>query len=202
MSAPRATNSASISRQGISAVARIHLAIDDLKKEQLLDYFTHLLDSHSWSAVKHDLYGLKFFYAHVLRKPWAEFDLVKPPRVRRLPDVLTVEEAGRLFQTTRILSYRVFIFTLYSLGLRIGVGLRLQVGDIDAQRRRVPIRDAKGNKDRFVPLPRPPWICCAVSGGPIATRHSCSLTAWADSRRPPGPPRPWTGAVWGMPCAR
>ena len=40
----------------------------------------------------------------------------------------------------------------YSLGLRLGEGLRLQVGDIDAARARVHVRDAKGNKDRFVPL--------------------------------------------------
>ncbi len=47
----------------------------------------------------------------------------------------------------------MFYFTVYSLGLRLGEGLRLQVGDIDAARQRVHIRDAKGNKDRFVPLP-------------------------------------------------
>ena len=52
-----------------------------------------------------------------------------------------------------MVSYRVFYFTLYSLGLRLGEGLRLQVGDIDAARGRVHIRDAKGNRDRFVPLP-------------------------------------------------
>jgi integrase len=39
------------------------------------------------------------------------------------------------------------------MGLRLGEGLRLQVGDIDATRQRVHIRDAKGNKDRLVPLP-------------------------------------------------
>jgi integrase/recombinase XerD len=43
-------------------------------------------------------------------------------------------------------------FTLYSLGLRLGEGLRLQVGDIDAVRQRVHVRDSKGNRDRFVPL--------------------------------------------------
>jgi integrase len=39
------------------------------------------------------------------------------------------------------------------MGLRLGEGLRLQVGDIDENRMRVHIRNAKGNKDRFVPLP-------------------------------------------------
>jgi len=127
--------------------------IDDLSEPQLTDYFTDLLETHSWSAVKLDLYGLKFFYSHVLRKPWVAPDLIKPPKGQRLPDIVTVAEAQRLFMRTRTLSYRVFFFTLYSLGLRLGEGLRLEVGDIDAARQRVHIRDAKGNKDRLVPLP-------------------------------------------------
>ena len=79
--------------------------------------------------------------------------LIKPPRCQRLPDIVTVDEARRIFSATRVVSYRVFFFTLYSMGLRLGEGLRLQLGDIDAARARVHIRDAKGNKDRFVPLP-------------------------------------------------
>ena len=110
--------------------------------------------SHSWSTVKLDLYGLKFYYAHVLRKPWVAPGLIKPPKTQRLPDIVTVEEAQRLFAATRVVSYRVFYFTLYSLGLRLGEGLRLQVGDIDAVRGRVHIRNAKGNRDRLVPLPQ------------------------------------------------
>ncbi len=92
-------------------------------------------------------------YTHVLHKPWSNIGLIKPPKVQRLPDIVTVEEANRLFTATRTLSYRVFYFTVYSLGLHLGEGLRLKVVDIDAQRQRVHIRDSKGNKDRFVPLP-------------------------------------------------
>ncbi|MGH8549867.1 MAG: tyrosine-type recombinase/integrase [Methylococcales bacterium] len=89
----------------------------------------------------------------MLHKPWVSIGLIKPPKTRRLPDIVTVEEAKCLFAATRTLSYRVFYFTVYSLGLRLGEGLRLTVGDIDAHRQRVHIRDAKGNKDRWVPLP-------------------------------------------------
>jgi integrase len=45
------------------------------------------------------------------------------------------------------------------LGLRLGEGLRLTVADIDAKRLRVHIRDAKGNKDRLVPLPVATLTC-------------------------------------------
>jgi integrase/recombinase XerD len=127
--------------------------INELSEAQLTDYFSDLLASHSWSSVKLDLYGLKFYYTHVLRKSWVAPHLIKPPKAQRLPDIVTVEEARRLFLATHTLSYRVFFFTVYSLGLRLGEGLRLQVGDIDAERQRVHIRDAKGNKDRLVPLP-------------------------------------------------
>jgi len=127
--------------------------INDLSEQQLTDYFASLLSTHSWSTVKLDLYGLKFFYTHVLHKPWGHVNLIKPPHAVRLPDIVTVEEVARLFTATHKLSYRVFYFTVYSLGLRLGEGLRLEVGDIDSARQRVHIRDAKGNKDRFVPLP-------------------------------------------------
>ena len=64
----------------------------------MTEYFTDLLASHSWSTVKLDLYGLKFYYTHVLRKPWVAIDLIKPPKSQRLPNIVTVEQAGRIFQ--------------------------------------------------------------------------------------------------------
>jgi site-specific recombinase XerD len=129
-----------------------HHQLDHLSFDQLTDYFTDLLLSHSWSTVKLDLYGLKFFYTHVLKKEWVDIPLIKPPKVSRIPDILTINELNTLFRATNRLSYKVFFFTLYSMGLRLGEGLGLKVGDIDASKMRVHIRDAKGNKDRFVPL--------------------------------------------------
>ena len=127
--------------------------LDDLSQDQLLDYFHDLLNRLSWSAVKRDLYGLKFFYTHVLAKPWLNIPMIKPPRSTKIPDIITVDEVQQLFLATRKLSYRVFFFTIYSLGLRLGEGLQLEIGDLDARRQRVHIRNAKSNKDRLVPLP-------------------------------------------------
>jgi integrase len=128
-------------------------SIDRLTPSQLTDYFSQLIDTHSWSAVKLDLYGFKFYTQQVLGTPWTMPNFIKPPKVQRLPDIVTVEEAQALFAATRVLSYREFIFTLYSMGLRLSEGLALKVADIDAVRQRVHIRDSKGNRDRLVPLP-------------------------------------------------
>ena len=48
------------------AIRRIAVYFDyelsDLSESHLTDYFSALLESYSWSSVKLDLYGLKFFY--------------------------------------------------------------------------------------------------------------------------------------------
>lgn len=59
-------------------------AIDDLTEQQLADYFLNLKSSHAWSSLKLDLYGLKFYYEHVLRKPWVAANLITAPRFRRM----------------------------------------------------------------------------------------------------------------------
>ncbi|MEA1921991.1 MAG: tyrosine-type recombinase/integrase [Pseudomonadota bacterium] len=127
--------------------------VNNLSMDQLIDYFTDLLESHSWSTVKVDLYGLKFFYAKVLNKTWQDIPLINPPKSKRIPDIVSIEQANQIFAATNKLSYKVFFFTIYSMGLRLGEGIKLTVADIDSTNMRVHIRDGKGNKDRFVPLP-------------------------------------------------
>jgi len=75
--------------------------LDDLSQDQLLDYFHDLLERLSWSAVKLDLYGLKFFYTHALAKTWVDIPMIKPPTNTRIPDILTIDEAQQLFMSTR-----------------------------------------------------------------------------------------------------
>ncbi len=71
--------------------------IDNLTSDQLLDYFNELLECHSWSTVKLNLYGLKFFYSRVLDKAWQDIPLIKPPQTSRIPDILSIEQLDRLF---------------------------------------------------------------------------------------------------------
>ena len=126
---------------------------DQLTPEQLETYFGELVESHSWSTVKIDRNGLQFFWRHVLKQGWQWINIIKPPKIHTIPDILTPAEIERLIGKTRKLRYRVFLLTTYSMGLRLEEALSLQVGDIDAGRKRVHIRRGKGHKDRMVPLP-------------------------------------------------
>ncbi len=80
-------------------------------------------------------------------------DIVKPPVVKHLPDILTPNEISHLINSTQQVRYQIYILTVYSMGLRLGEALNLKVGDIDSQLMRVHLREAKGKKDRYVTLP-------------------------------------------------
>jgi len=121
--------------------------------------------SHSWSGVKLDLYGLKFFTEHVLGKPWTMPNFIRPPKVSRLPNIVSVALVRALIGATRVLSYRVFFLTLYSMGLRLGEGLALTVGDIDGERIRV-------NRSR--PRKHPRHRCSVAPGQ--RNQHPCRLS--------------------------
>ncbi len=126
---------------------------DELTPEQLQDYFAVLVETHSWSTVKIDRLGLQFYWKHILQKDWQWVNIVKPPRVQTIPDILSISEIERLIAGTRKLRYRVFLLTTYSMGLRLEEALSLQVSDIDAERHLLHIRRGKGHKDRMLPLP-------------------------------------------------
>jgi integrase/recombinase XerD len=126
---------------------------DTLKQQDLEAYFESLIHSHSWSTVKTDRNGLQFFYKHVLQIQWTWVDIVKPPQIKTLPDILTQAEISLIINSTRGSRYQTYIFMAYSMGLRLGEALNLKVADIDSARHLVHIRNGKGRKDRFVTLP-------------------------------------------------
>ncbi len=126
LNGPRPMTTESYSR----AIRRIGNYFDcqvyDLSSDQLLEYFNELLNSHSWSAVKLDLYGLKLFYTRVLNKTWDDIPLVKSPKTTRIPDILSIDQLNQLFATTRVLSYKVFYFTICSMGCALAKASVLQ----------------------------------------------------------------------------
>ncbi|WP_231731516.1 tyrosine-type recombinase/integrase [Colwellia sp. TT2012] len=124
-------------------------APDTLTTANLKLYFNSLIQTHSWSTVKIDRNGLQFFYRYTLNKQWEWLSIVKPPRVRRIPDILTAIQIRNVINQTKQLRYQVFFMTIYSMGLRLSEGLNLTVHDIDSATMLVHIRDGKGGKDRM-----------------------------------------------------
>jgi len=128
---------------------------DLITEEELRLYFLYLKNDKqiSRSGFNIALSGLKFFYERTLHREWVILDLPRRTREKKLPAVLSVAEVRQILMCLRRPYYRVCLTTIYSCGLRLREGVYLQVTDIDSERMMLHIRQGKGNKDRYVPLP-------------------------------------------------
>jgi integrase/recombinase XerD len=128
---------------------------DRLTEPQVRDYLLHLKNDRKLASASLIVAfcGIKFFYSHTAPRNWPTLQRLRVRRDKTLPDVLSVEEVRQLIGAVRTLHNKTYFWTVYSLGLRLGEGLHLQIGDIDAARSMVHVHRGKGAKDRFVPLP-------------------------------------------------
>ena len=99
------------------------------------------------------LSAILFFFTHVLGREMGQLDqTIRAKRGRRLPPVLGRSEVRRMLAATEGVS-GLMLKLLYGTGMRRMEVLRLRVQNVDFEREQIMIREAKGNKDRAVPLP-------------------------------------------------
>lgn len=97
--------------------------------------------------------ALIFLYTQILDQSLPELEsLVRAKRSRRQPVILSPAQVRALFvRMTGLHALQAEL--LYGTGMRLMECIRLRVKDIDEDYRQIIIRDAKGAKDRVVPLP-------------------------------------------------
>ena len=132
----------------------------DLTEEDLRGYFLYLKNEKcaSRSTCTQVLCGIKFLYQHTLKRDWTTFELVRPPKEKKLPMVLSQEEVSRLLSCLNSFRQHVCLSTIYSCGLRLREGVQLRVADLDSDRMLIHVHKGKGGKDRYVPLPDRPLV--------------------------------------------
>lgn len=130
---------------------------DQITEEELRQYFLYLtqVKQIAPNTLGVVLHGIRFFYERTLHREWTILDLVQPPKRKKLPVVLTIEEVRHILSYVHNQGCRTCLSTIYACGLRVREGTHLQIKDIDAANRVVHIRNGKGGKDRNVPLPQP-----------------------------------------------
>ena len=131
-----------------------HVSPDQLTEEQIRQYLLHLTTVQKVARGTHTiaLCGIKFFYKETLARPWNVLDVARPKGEKKLPVVLSRDEVWRILDVVPLPVYRVCLTTIYACGLRLMEGARLQVPDVDGDRKLLHIH-GKRRKDRYVPLP-------------------------------------------------
>lgn len=127
-----------------------------ITEAQVRAYFIHLQDEKhfAYGSQRVAYSGIKFFYTRTCKRDWKTLQTMKLRQAKTLPEVLTIEQVHSIIDACRVERIACYLWTVYSMGLRLDEARHLQVSDIQAQRGFVHIHRGKGAKDRYVPLPQ------------------------------------------------
>lgn len=129
---------------------------DKITNEELKQYFLYLKNEKKYARNTQTiaLCGIKFFYEKTLKKKFDVFNIIRSPQENKLPVILTREEVQKILKNIRVLRHRACLTLIYSCGLRLKEGTHLKVNQVDSKRMLIHIQQAKGRRDRYVPLPQ------------------------------------------------
>lgn len=118
---------------------------DQLGPDEIRTYQLYLLNERKQGArtVGTHTAALRFFFCKTLKRNYPVEEVPYPRAPRRLPIILTQEEAVRLIDSARNLFHRAMLMTLYSTGMRRAELCHLKVEDIDSVRMVIHIRHGK-----------------------------------------------------------
>jgi site-specific recombinase XerD len=125
-----------------------------LTEAEVRRYLLHLLEKRKLAngTVNQVFNALRFLFVEVYKKPYVIGSLPRPKKEKQLPSILSEEEVSRLLSSIDNLKHKTMMMLTYSAGLRVSELVRLRPEDIDADRRLIQIRGAKGKKDRVTLL--------------------------------------------------
>ncbi|MBI5541990.1 MAG: tyrosine-type recombinase/integrase [Bacteroidia bacterium] len=96
--------------------------------------------------------GAKIFFKEIVKCEF-EVDKIERPRTQhKLPNVLSKEEVSLILKSHANIKHSTMLSLIYACGLRRSELLNLKPLDVNSKRGLLMIRNAKGNKDRVVPI--------------------------------------------------
>ena len=97
----------------------------------------------SASTINGAVSALRFFYGVTLKRQHLARSLVATRRPHRMREVLSVEEAARLFDAAPGIKYKAALGVAYGAGLRVSEVAHLKVDDIDSARMLIRVEQGK-----------------------------------------------------------
>ena len=117
--------------------------------------FQGYLDNYSFSSVSQQnqiINAIRFLYKFGLNKKYDKVSFKRPRSEKKLPKVIDGEFIKQQLSKIDNLKHRAILTLTYSVGLRVSEVVNLKIEDIDSKRMLIHIKNAKGRKDRIVPL--------------------------------------------------
>ena len=129
-------------------------AILEISNEDVITFNNlYILNNNFSASYQNQIVSVIKLYFSSIREKKIDIDKIhRPRREKILPNVLSKEEIKAILEAHSNIKHKTMLSLIYSCGLRCGELLTLKPVHIDSKRNIVLLKNAKGNKDRIVPL--------------------------------------------------
>lgn len=129
-------------------------ALPEVSNEHVVDFVHTVLigEGYSFTYQNQLVSSLKLFFREMVNAKLDIEKLERPRREQKLPNVLSKEEVKRILEAHSNIKHKTMLSLIYACGLRRSELLNIKPSDIDRPRNMLIVRNAKGRKDRMVPV--------------------------------------------------
>jgi integrase/recombinase XerD len=117
--------------------------------------FQSYLDNYQFTSVSQQnqvINAIRFLYKFGLDKKYDKVSFKRPKSEKKLPQVIDHNHIINKLSKIDNIKHKAILTLTYSVGLRVSEITNLKIEDIDSKRMIIHIKNAKGRKDRIVPL--------------------------------------------------
>lgn len=117
--------------------------------------FQSYLNNYKFTSISQQnqiINAIKFLYEKALNKKYNKVSFERPKKERHLPQVIDKNHIINQINKINNLKHKAILSLTFSVGLRVSEVINLRIKDIDSRRMLININNAKGRKDRIVPL--------------------------------------------------
>lgn len=117
--------------------------------------FQSYIDNYNFSSVSQQnqiISSIRFLYKFGLERKYEKVSFKRPKSEKKLPKVVDGNFILEKLSKIENLKHQTILTLTYSVGLRVSEIVNLKIEDIDSKRMLIYIKNAKGRKDRIVPL--------------------------------------------------
>jgi integrase/recombinase XerD len=127
---------------------------EDITHQQILDYMLFRIKTHKISESDQNsiISAIKCYFELVLGRERTYYDLKRPNKAFKLPNVLSEDEMRRLLTATENIKHKCILLAIYSAGLRLSELTNLRKQDLLLDDKLICVKSGKGKKDRMTLL--------------------------------------------------
>lgn len=117
--------------------------------------FQNYLDNYKFSSVSQQnqvINAIRFLYKYGLNRKYDKVNFQRPRSEKKLPQVIDQKYLIEKIATIENSKHKAIISLAFSTGMRVSEIINLKISDFDLERNLILIKNAKGRKDRIVPL--------------------------------------------------